>query len=112
MYFSDTNQTNQSLNFLFGRFLLRYTDRFLSRWTVLALDLILVLVTYLAAQFVAFNFTPGAIPWHTLPAKTGIVAGIYLLAFLHAQSYVGVVRHSSSKINLQVEILKELICTA
>ncbi len=92
--------------------MLRYTDRFLSRWTVLALDLILVLVTYLAAQFVAFNFTPGAIPWHTLPAKTGIVAGIYLLAFLHAQSYVGVVRHSSSKINLQVEILKELICTA
>ncbi len=58
MYFSDTNQTNQSLNFLFGRFLLRYTDRFLSRWTVLALDLILVVVTYLAAQFVAFNFTP------------------------------------------------------
>jgi hypothetical protein len=26
VYFSDTNQTNQSLNFLFGRFLLRYTD--------------------------------------------------------------------------------------
>ncbi len=97
MYFSDTNQTNQSLNFLFGRFLLRYTDRFLSRWTVLALDLILVLATYLAAQFVAFNFTPGDIPWHTLPVKAAIVTGTYLLAFLHAQSYVGVVRHSGGK---------------
>jgi hypothetical protein len=82
------------LNFLFGRFLLRYTDRFLSRWTVLALDLILVLVTYLAAQFVAFNFTPGAIPSSSLPLNTGIVTGTYLLAFLHAHSYVGVVRQS------------------
>ena len=97
MYFRDTNQTNQSLNFLFGRFLLRYTDRFLSRWTVLALDLILVLVTYLAAQFVAFNFAPSAIPWSTLPIKAGIIGGIYLLGFLHAQSYVGVVRHSGGK---------------
>jgi hypothetical protein len=26
VYFSDTNQTNQSLNFLFGHFLLRCTD--------------------------------------------------------------------------------------
>ena len=97
VYFSDTNQTNQSLNFLFGRFLLRYTDRFLSRWTVLALDLILVLVTYLAAQFVAFNFVPSAIPWSTLPVEAGIVTGIYFLGFLHAQSYVGVVRHSGGK---------------
>jgi hypothetical protein len=97
VYFSDTNQTNQSLNFLFGRFLLRYTDRFLSRWTVLALDLILILVTYLAAQFVAFNFSPSAIPWPTLPSKAGIIAGTYLLTFLHAQSYVGVVRQCRSK---------------
>ena len=85
------------MNLLIGRLLLRYTDRFLSRWTVFALDLILVVVTYLAAQFIAFNFQPAMIPWATLPSKAAIVVVIYSLAFLHAQSYVGVVRHSGSK---------------
>ncbi len=64
----------------------------------MALDLILVLVTYLAAQFVSFNCTPGAIPWSSLPLKTGIVTGTYLLTFLHAQSYLGVARHSGRMI--------------
>ena len=82
---------------MIARFLTRYTDRFLSRWTVFSLDLVLVAVTYLAAQFIAFNFQPAMIPWATLPSKAGIVVFIYALAFLHAQSYVGVVRHSGSK---------------
>ena len=82
---------------MIARFLTRYTDSFLSRWTVFSLDLVLVAVTYLAAQLIAFNFQPAMIPWATLPAKAGIVVFIYALAFLHAQSYVGVVRHSGSK---------------
>ena len=64
---------------------------------MLALDLILVVITYIAAQFIAFNFQPKIIPWSTLPSNVAVVVGIFTLAFLHSQSYVGVVRHSGSK---------------
>jgi len=85
------------LNHLIGRLLLRYTDRFLSRWTVFGLDLFLALVTYIVAQFIAFNFDAASIPWDTLPLKVSILLPVYALGFLHSQSYVGVVRHSGGK---------------
>lgn len=97
MYFRPSNQNLLPLNFLLGKLLLRYSDRFLSRWTVFGLDLLLVLFTYLLAQFIAFNFLPQSIPWDTLILKSGIVLLAYGLAFFHAQSYVGVVRHSGGK---------------
>ena len=85
------------MNLFIGRLLLRYTDRFLSRWTVFGLDLLLVLATYLVAQFIAFNFETDSIPWASLPLKVSILLPIYALGFLHSQSYVGVVRHSGGK---------------
>ena len=85
------------MNLFIGRLLLRYTDRFLSRWTVFGLDLLLVLATYFAAQFIAFNFQADSIPWASLPLKVIILLPVYALGFLHSQSYVVVVRHSGSK---------------
>ena len=85
------------MNLFIGRLLLRYTDRFLSRWTVFGLDLLLVLATYIVAQFIAFNFETDSIPWASLPLKVSILLPIYALGFLHSQSYVGVVRHSGGK---------------
>ena len=85
------------MNLFIGRLLLRYSDRFLSRWTVFGLDLLLVLVTYLVAQFIAFNFDVGSIPWASLPLKVFILLPVYALGFLHSSSYVGVVRHSGGK---------------
>ena len=85
------------MNLFIGRLLLRYTDRFLSRWTVFGLDLLLVLVTYLVAQFIAYNFETDSIPWASLPLQVSIILPIYALGFLHSQSYVGVVRHSGGK---------------
>jgi FlaA1/EpsC-like NDP-sugar epimerase len=85
------------LNLFLGRLLLRYTDRFLSRWTVFGLDLLLVLATYIMAQFIAFNFEVASIPWASLPLKVFILLPVYALGFLHSQSYVGVVRHSGGK---------------
>ena len=85
------------MNLFIGRLLLRYTDRFLSRWTVFGLDLLLVLATYIVAQFIAFNFETDSIPWASLPLKVSIILPIYALGFLHSQSYVGVVRHSGGK---------------
>ena len=61
------------------------------------LDLLLVLATYFAAQFIAFNFQADSIPWASLPLKVIILLPVYALGFLHSQSYIGVVRHSGSK---------------
>ena len=85
------------MNLFIGRLLLRYTDRFLSRWTVFGLDLLLVLATYLVAQFIAFNFDVGSIPWASLPLEVSVLLPVYALGFLHSSSYVGVVRHSGGK---------------
>ena len=85
------------MNLIIGRLLLRYSDRFLSRWTVFGLDLLLVLATYLVAQFIAFNFEVGSIPWASLPLEVSVLLPVYALGFLHSQSYVGVVRHSGGK---------------
>ena len=85
------------MNLIIGRLLLRYSDRFLSRWTVFGLDLLLVLATYLVAQFIAFNFEVASIPWASLPLTVFILLPVYALGFLHSQSYVGVVRHSGGK---------------
>jgi FlaA1/EpsC-like NDP-sugar epimerase len=85
------------LNLFIGRLLLRYTDRFLSRWTVFGLDLLLVLATYLVAQFIAFNFEVASIPWASLPLGVSVLLPVYALGFLHSSSYVGVVRHSGGK---------------
>ena len=85
------------MNLIIGRLLLRYSDRFLSRWTVFGLDLLLVLATYLVAQFIAFNFEVASIPWASLPLEVSVLLPVYALGFLHSQSYVGVVRHSGGK---------------
>ena len=61
------------------------------------LDLLLVLATYIVAQFIAFNFRPDSIPWASLPLKASVLLPVYALGFLHSASYVGVVRHSGSK---------------
>jgi FlaA1/EpsC-like NDP-sugar epimerase len=55
------------------------------------------LATYVVAQFIAFNFEVGSIPWARLPLTVCILLPVYALGFLHSSSYVGVVRHSGGK---------------
>jgi FlaA1/EpsC-like NDP-sugar epimerase len=55
------------------------------------------LATYVVAQFIAFNFEVGSIPWASLPLKVCVLLPVYALGFLHSSSYVGVVRHSGGK---------------
>ena len=75
----------------------RYSDRFLSRWTVLSLDIFLVWLTYLTAQFIAANFQVSSVRWAHMPQRIVILTALYSLGFFGTKSYVGVVRHSGSK---------------
>ena len=81
----------------FYKLFFRYTDHFLSRWTVLIFDVLLVWITYLVAQFVSANFHYDQVRWAHFPQRIGIISGAYLLFFFLTKSYVGVVRHSGSK---------------
>jgi uncharacterized membrane protein len=79
------------LNLFIGRLLLRYTDRFLSRWTVFGLDLLLVLATYLVAQFIAFNFEASALTWPIIGTLSGLVLLTCAMCLLNAGFYVQII---------------------
>src|SRR5690554_1159736 len=70
--------------------------RYASRWTVLAIDLCIVAVSFILAYFIrfnlSFNFDVENL-WTQLP----IVEVLFLLAFLISGSYRGVVRHTGIK---------------
>ena len=89
--------SKDSVSKSFYKLFFRYTDHFLSRWTVLIFDVLLVWITYLVAQFVSANFHYDQVRWAHFPQRIGIISGAYLLFFFLTKSYVGVVRHSGSK---------------
>jgi len=81
----------------FYKFLLRYTDRFISKWTIFFIDSLLVVITFLLAQFIGFDFEIANVPWGSLPLKALYILTSFSLGFLVFKSYVGVIRHSGTK---------------
>jgi len=75
----------------------KYSDRFLSRRTVLALDILLVWVTYLMAQFISANFQWQIVRWAHMPQRLGLITLAYASGFFIHKSFMGVVRLSGSK---------------
>ena len=75
----------------------KYSDRFLSRRTVLALDILLVWVTYLMAQFISANFQWQIVRWAHMPQRIGLITVAYTSGFFIHKSFMGVVRLSGSK---------------
>jgi len=73
----------------------RYSDRFLSRWFVLAFDLSLILLTYYFAVILRFNFELSVIPADLLRNKIFVVLLAYAVGFILSKSYVGIVRHTN-----------------
>ena len=55
----------------------RYSDRFLSRWTVLSLDILLVWLTYMAAQIITANFQMDQIRWAHMPQRVALLTLVY-----------------------------------
>ena len=70
--------------------------RYASKWTVLAIDLFIVSVSFILAYFIrfnlSFNFDVNRL-WVQLP----VVVFLFLVAFLISGSYKGVVRHTGIK---------------
>lgn len=77
------------------RFILRNSDRYLSRWIVLAFDLVVILFAYQTAVLLRYNLELVEIPQGLIVAKLPVVFATYGLGFLVARSYIGVIRHTS-----------------
>lgn len=78
------------------KFLLRYSNRFVSRYTILAIDLLIVVFSLAAAYLIRFNFDVSEVHLWRLPLFMPVVAVISLVAFILSRSYVGIIRHTST----------------
>jgi FlaA1/EpsC-like NDP-sugar epimerase len=76
------------------KFILRNSDRFLSRWIVLLFDLFIVLGAYLISVVLRFNFEYTHIPEGLVLEKMPLIGGAYLIGFALSRSHVGVIRHT------------------
>jgi len=76
------------------KFILRNSDRFLSRWIVLVFDLFIVIGTYVASVILRFNFEYLDIPKGIIGDKIPVITCAYLIGFAIARSHVGVIRHT------------------
>ena len=77
------------------KFLYEYfSNRFLSRWLVLAFDLIIVSASFHYAYLVRFGFDYGVVDQYISINQTLSVLGLYLVIFLVTESYSGIIRHS------------------
>lgn len=76
------------------KFVLRNSDRFLSRWIVLLFDLFIVIGAYLISVILRFNFEYTHIPEGLILEKVPLALVAYLIGFSLSQSHVGVIRHT------------------
>lgn len=72
----------------------RFSEKFLSRWAVLAIDVALCTVLFYMAVLIRYNFDLTAIDVRHLPQHSFVVALAYLIAFLWGGSYRGIIRQT------------------
>ena len=88
-------------------FIRRYSNRFLSRWLVLAIDLIIVMFSFSLATLLRMNFHYSEIDFYSFQFHFALLFFIRLAVFLGFKSYMGIIRHTS--IEDAILILKAVI---
>lgn len=83
-------------------FLDRYHDRFVSKWLVLCMDMVIVVLAFFVATAVRFNFdlvymNPGLFKYHMV-----LVGGVKLLFFLVFSTHSGIIRHTGLQDFVQI----------
>ena len=71
------------------------SEKFVSRWAVLGIDVSLVLGAWAMAYFLRFNVKMDLLTYKDMFRTLPLVMFAYTLGFLVSQSYIGVVRHTS-----------------
>jgi FlaA1/EpsC-like NDP-sugar epimerase len=76
-------------------FIHRYSNRFLSRWLVLAIDVIIAIFSFLAATALRLNFRYEELHLNVFVYHFLFLLGIRILTFLYFKTYSGIIRHTS-----------------
>ncbi len=72
-----------------------YSNRFISRWLVLLIDLVIVLFTYQLSLIIRHNFDLTQIDAEQMYEQSVVVLVVFTIGFLLFRSYSGVVRHTN-----------------
>lgn len=101
-----------------SQFLQKYTDRFVSKWLILVLDILICAITFSFASVLRFNFDLIYINPHIYKYHLIFLLSVKLSAFIYFKSYTGIIRHTSiedAKILLKVNtvaLIVLLLCYA
>ena len=76
-------------------FIRRYSNRFLSRWLVLAIDVIIAIFSFLAATALRLNFRYEELHLEVFIYHFVFLLSIRLITFLYFKTYSGIIRHTS-----------------
>lgn len=74
-----------------------YSNRLVSRWVILILDLLFVVTSFVFAYVLRFNFAFDALTKYSIGLQTGVITTFYLLGFLVFRPYSGIIRHTGLK---------------
>lgn len=77
------------------RFLIRYSNKFVSRQLILAIDLLVVVIAFLMACALRFNVNIADVNWQPYKYYLLFLFLVRLACFLKFRSYEGIVRHTS-----------------
>ena len=76
-------------------FIRRYSNRFLSRWLVLAIDVIIAIFSFLAATALRLNFKYEELHLEVFIYHFVFLLSIRFITFLYFKTYSGIIRHTS-----------------
>jgi len=76
-------------------FIRRYSNRFLSRWLVLAIDVIIAIFSFLVATALRLNFRYEELHLDVFIYHFVFLLSIRLITFLYFKTYSGIIRHTS-----------------
>lgn len=79
---------------MFRRITNYYSNRLISRWVILLLDLTFVVIGFAVAYALRFNFNLELISGYALGKQLMIISGFYLAGFLVFQPFTGIIRHT------------------
>ena len=77
------------------RFLTNYSNRFVSRHLILAIDGAVVIVSFVIACILRFNLNVSGVNWALYKYYLFALLVNRFLCFLYFRSYTGIVRHTS-----------------
>lgn len=85
-----------------NRILGYFSKRFLPRWLVLLFDLSIILIAWIFAIMLRFDFSPPQVAENMNLNHLILIYPVFLVSFLKTRTYAGILRRSTSKDILQI----------